>query len=45
MLTPSNRNYEEQVKIGFARQNVMNMIGAYLKKIAPGQVEINLSFR
>src|SRR6266705_3817276 len=45
VFIPSNPNYEEQVKIGFARQNVMNTIGAYLKKIAPGQVEIDLSFR
>ncbi len=45
VFTASNPNYEEQVKIGFARQNVMNAIGAYLMKIAPGQVEIALNFR
>jgi uncharacterized protein (TIGR00369 family) len=44
-FTPSNPNYEEQIRIGFARQNVMKAIGAQLMKIAPGEVEIELGFR
>jgi len=44
-FTPSNPNYEGHVKIGFARQNVMNTIGAQLRKVDPGEIEIELNFR
>ena len=44
-FNPPNPNYEEQIKLGFARQNVMNAIGARLRKVAPGEVEIELNFR
>jgi uncharacterized protein (TIGR00369 family) len=42
---PLNPNYQEHIKIGFARQNVMKTIGAQLITIAPGQIEIELPFR
>lgn len=45
VFDPPNPNYEEQIKLGFARQNVMNAIGARLRKVAPGEVEIELNFR
>ena len=40
-----NPNYEKQIKTGFAQQTVMKTVGAQLKRIAPGQVEIELDFR
>jgi uncharacterized protein (TIGR00369 family) len=44
-FNPPNPNYEEQIKLGFARQNVMNAIGARLRRVASGEVEIELNFR
>jgi len=44
-LEPLNPNYEDHVKSSFARQRVMEAFGARLVRIAPGQVEIELSFR
>jgi uncharacterized protein (TIGR00369 family) len=37
--------YETRVRASFARQRVMETIGAELTKIAPGEVEIALPFR
>lgn len=45
VFAPLNPNYEEQVKLGFARQKVMTAIGASLQKVAPGEVEIEINFR
>jgi uncharacterized protein (TIGR00369 family) len=45
IFEPSNPNYEEQLRQGFARQRVMEAIGAYLISLEPGQVEIGLDFR
>ena len=42
---PLNPRYEEEIRGGFARQEVMKTIGARLTKIIPGEVEIELDFR
>lgn len=42
---PLNPNYEAELRQGFARQQVMEKIGAYLISIEPGWVEIGLNFR
>src|SRR5215470_4563870 len=45
IFNPSNPNYEENTRLGFRRQNVMKAIGARLRNVTPGQVEIELNFR
>ncbi|HKQ76243.1 MAG TPA: PaaI family thioesterase [Blastocatellia bacterium] len=45
MFEPKNSNYVEEIEQGFARQTVMEKIGAYLIRVEPGQVEIGLNFR
>ena len=45
VFEPTNPNYIEQIEQGFARQTVMERIGAHLIRIEPGQVEIGLNFR
>jgi len=45
VFEPTNSNYVEHIEQGFARQGVMEKIGAYLIRIEPGQVEIGLNFR
>jgi len=45
IFKPSNTNYQEDLRQGFARQRVMEKIGAYLISVEPGLVEIGLSFR
>jgi len=45
MFEPKNSNLVEDIEQGFARQTVMEKIGAYLIRIEPGQVEIGLNFR
>ncbi len=45
VFEPTNKNYIEQIEQGFARQLVMEKIGAYLIRIEPGQVEIGLNFK
>lgn len=40
-----NPDYQQQVRIGFARQRVMETIGARLVRVDPGQVEIELNYR
>jgi uncharacterized protein (TIGR00369 family) len=42
---PLNPDYQEHVRMGFARQRVMETIGARLVRIDPGQVEIELDYR
>jgi uncharacterized protein (TIGR00369 family) len=42
---PQDPDYEERVRASFARQRVMETIGAELTKVAPGEVEIALPFR
>ena len=42
---PQTPNFEARVRESFARQTLMEMIGATLVKVAPGEVEIELPFR
>src|SRR4029450_9121960 len=45
MPKPTNPSYIEEIKESFARQSLMQLIGAELGVIEPGVVEINLSYR
>lgn len=45
MTEPANPNYAAEVERGFARQGVMETLGAYLISVTPGQVEIGVDFR
>ena len=42
---PKDAGYESRVRASFARQRVMETIGAELVRVAPGEVEIALRFR
>jgi uncharacterized protein (TIGR00369 family) len=42
---PQDTDYETRVRASFARQRVMETIGARLLKVEPGEVEIELAFR
>lgn len=42
---PQDPDYEQRVRASFARQRVMDTIGATLSRVAPGEVEITLLFR
>ena len=43
--TPRNPDWEATVRGSFARQKVMNLIGAEMGALAPGHCEIRLPFR
>lgn len=42
---PQNAEYESQVRESFARQPVMQLIGASLRLVEPGEVDIVLPYR
>ncbi|MGB7923770.1 MAG: PaaI family thioesterase [Pyrinomonadaceae bacterium] len=42
---PQDENFEARVRESFARQRLMETIGARLLKVAAGEVEIELAFR
>ena len=42
---PPDPGYETRVRASFARQQVMATIGAELKKVAPGAIDIELPYR
>jgi uncharacterized protein (TIGR00369 family) len=42
---PADPEFEARVRGSFARQLVMQTIGARLKRVAPGEVDIELPFR
>lgn len=42
---PQDPDFEARVRASFARQKVMQLIGANLTKVSPGEVEIELPFR
>jgi len=42
---PPDPGYETRVRASFARQHVMTTIGAELKKVAPGAIDIELPYR
>jgi uncharacterized protein (TIGR00369 family) len=44
-FTPRDTDFEARVRASFARQRVMETIGARLTRVAPGEVEIELAFR
>jgi uncharacterized protein (TIGR00369 family) len=44
-VAPADAGYAERVRASFARQKVMELIGAGLTRIAPGEVTIELPFR
>jgi uncharacterized protein (TIGR00369 family) len=44
-FTPQDTDFEARVRASFARQRVMETIGARLARVAPGEVEIELPFR
>jgi uncharacterized protein (TIGR00369 family) len=44
-FTPQTPDFENRVQSSFAQQSVMNLIGAELVKVLPGEVEILIPFR
>src|ERR1051325_11742093 len=44
-FSPQDTDFEARVRASFARQRVMETIGARLLRVAPGEVEIELPFR
>lgn len=42
---PQDPDYETRVRASFARQTLMQTIGARLVRVAPGEVDIELPFR
>lgn len=44
-FTPKDADFAARVRASFARQTVMDLIGARLVRVAPGEVEIELPFR
>src|SRR5919107_1227360 len=44
-LQTQDSDYERRIRESFARQQVMQLIGATLKRVEPGAVDINLPFR
>jgi uncharacterized protein (TIGR00369 family) len=44
-LQPQDAEYESRVRESFARQQVMQLIGASLRRVAPGEIDIALPYR
>jgi len=44
-FVPQDTDFEARVRESFARQRVMETIGAQLRRVAPGEVEIELPYR
>ena len=44
-LRPADDDFETRVRASFARQGIMDLIGASIARVAPGEVEITLPFR
>jgi len=44
-LKPLNPKFEQEVRQSFGQQSIMNMIGARLRLVEPGVVEITLPYR
>jgi acyl-coenzyme A thioesterase PaaI-like protein len=42
---PADPAFESRVQASFARQRMMATLGATLERVAPGEVDIRLSFR
>ena len=44
-FVPQDTDYEARVRASFARQRVMETIGAELSRVEPGEVDIEIRFR
>jgi uncharacterized protein (TIGR00369 family) len=44
-FTPRTKDFRERVQSSFSRQKVMNLIGAELVRIEPGEVDIQIPYR
>ncbi|HEX7996823.1 MAG TPA: PaaI family thioesterase [Pyrinomonadaceae bacterium] len=44
-LQPQDAEYESRVRESFARQQVLQLIGASLRRVAPGEIDIALPYR
>ena len=44
-FTPADPGFEARVRDSFARQSIMQLIGAELTRVEPGRVEIQLPYR
>lgn len=44
-FSPRTPDFQERVQLSFAQQSVMNLIGAELVKVVPGEVEIQIPYR
>jgi len=44
-LQPADPSFEQRGRDSFARQRVMQLLGATLERVAPGEVEVRLPFR
>ena len=42
---PADPAYDSRVRASFARQSMMRLLGAFLERVAPGEVDIRLPFR
>ena len=45
MSEPLNPAFADEVRNSFAQQKIMSLFGARLRKVAPGQIEIELPYR
>ncbi len=45
LLPPPDREYESRVRASFARQQVMQLMGATLRRVEPGAVSLSLPYR
>ena len=44
-FTPADADFEARVRASFGRQKIMELLGAAITRVAPGEVEIELPFR
>jgi len=44
-FVPANTDFEARVQASFARQTIMDLIGAELARVEPGRCEIHLPYR
>lgn len=45
VMNPQNQTFADDVERSFARQSIMNLLGATLSKVEPGVIEITLPYR
>ncbi|HEY0152296.1 MAG TPA: PaaI family thioesterase [Longimicrobium sp.] len=44
-MQPQDPDYDARLRASFQRQHVMNMLGARLTRIAPGETEVEMPYR